>query len=205
MEKSKQKQLIGFGLILLLSSGIGLALLQISWEATLIWIIGLAIGFVLQRANFCFAGGFLNFFLFKDTKIIQAIIIFIGVSTVGFSIHQYLNFSNWQQVLGSIMPWGIYTVVGGILFGLGMSLAGGCACSTLMRLGEGSVTFLLVVIGLILGSIVGMGHLEWWRQSFAFPSFFLPEYMGWFKAVFLQLGILTLLYVLLKWIEQQKN
>lgn len=205
MQENKNKQLLAFLVFLVISSVIGVSLLQLSIDLVFIWIIGLTIGVILQRANFCFAGGFLNLFLFKDTKVMRAIIILIGLSTIGFAFHQYSVFTTQQQIVGGVSAWGIFTVVGGVLFGLGMSLAGGCACSTLMRLGEGSFTFILVVIGLILGSVVGVAHLEWWHDKLKFAAVFLPQYLGWFKAIILQLGVLISFYIFLKWLEEQKS
>jgi hypothetical protein len=204
MESNKKQQLIAFVIFLIISIVISLFLFQLSMNLVWVWIIGLGIGIILQRSNFCFAGGFMNFFFFKDVKILKAIIILIGLSTIGFAIHQYSIFTAQQQVIGAVSPWGISTVMGGVLFGLGMSLAGGCACSTLMRLGEGSITFFFVFIGLIIGNVVGVDHLEWWWERFrTMPAVFLPQYLGWFKAIFLQLGILFIIYIILNRLEKK--
>ncbi|SJZ33827.1 YeeE/YedE thiosulfate transporter family protein [Selenihalanaerobacter shriftii] len=204
MDKNKKEQLIGFMIILIIAVVIELNLLQLSVRIGLFWIIGLLIGFVLQRANFCFAGGFLNLILFKDTKLVKAIIILLGISTVGFAVHQYLFFTNYHQIIGRILPWGIFTVVGGLLFGLGMSLAGGCACSSLVKMGEGTVTFILVIVGLIIGSTIAVGHLDWWRSQLIMEPVFFPKYLGWFKAIILQLIFLVLIYLYTKWLDKYK-
>lgn len=39
------------------------------------------------------------------------------------------------------------TVVGGIIFGIGMVIAGGCASGMLMRIGEGFEMHLITLVG----------------------------------------------------------
>ncbi|KXS45369.1 MAG: hypothetical protein AWU54_490 [Candidatus Frackibacter sp. T328-2] len=201
----KEKQLKWFVIILLISLGFGLLLLYSSLDLSILWFIGLMIGFILQRANFCFAGGFLNFFLFRKTKLIRAIIILIGISTIGFAIYQYLTFNSWNQVLGQVLPWGLYTIVGGFIFGLGMSLAGGCACSSLMRVGEGTIIFVIVIFGFIIGNSIAIVHLEWWIDKFTVATIFIPKYLGWVRAVLLQVIALSLLYNFFSWFEKRGN
>jgi hypothetical protein len=46
---------------------------------------------------------------------------------------------------------GVHNVIGGIIFGIGMVLAGGCASGTLFRVGEGNVSSVIALIGMLCG------------------------------------------------------
>ncbi|MCK8816099.1 YeeE/YedE family protein [Natroniella sulfidigena] len=166
-----------------------------NWSLLVILLLGIIIGVVLQRSNFCFAGGLVNFFFFKDVQLIKAILILIGVSTVGFMLYNIVKFP--EQLPSYVLPWGGYTIIGGLLFGLGMVLAGGCVLGMLMRIGEGSVNFLIVLVGVIIGSNLGSFHLYWWQEYFTVQIVYLPDILGWFKSGILHFGILIIIYYIL--------
>ena len=59
-------------------------------------------------------------------------IIGLIISTIGFSVFQYITVGNIKgypinDIPGQISPVGFNTVVGAILFGIGMVITGGCA------------------------------------------------------------------------------
>lgn len=156
-------------------------------------MIGLALGFVLQRSRFCIASAFSDLLLFRDGVLFRAVLVFILVSTLGF----YLVEINGG--VGYVMPLGWRTVFGALLFGCGMVLAGGCAAGTLMRLGEGWVLFIPVLIGLVIGSALGAYHYGFWGlRSTETRAFFLPELIGWPAALILQVGVLAVLWLTMK-------
>ncbi|WP_051412030.1 YeeE/YedE thiosulfate transporter family protein [Halonatronum saccharophilum] len=173
-------------------------------EISIVLLLGLAVGFVIQRSNFCFSNGIMNFFLFKDTKLIKAIIILIGISTLGFSIYQYSLASGLSESSLNISPFGLYTVIGGLIFGIGMALAGGCASGILVRIGEGSSVFIIALIGLIIGSNLGFQHLSWWQERFGREAAFFPISFGWIGAMVIQFSILFIAYYILNDLDKQQ-
>jgi uncharacterized membrane protein YedE/YeeE len=91
-------------------------------------------------------------------------------------------------LLGAISP---ANFAGGILFGIGMVLAGGCVVGTLYRSGSGNVPAMAAVAGLVLGSgLYAEIHPAWsafQRASALFPGkATLPQISGldpaWFVA-----------------------
>ncbi len=125
----------------------------------------------------------------------RAVLLLLALSVVGITLVQIYAVARGQTLPGYIHPFGAYTVVGGFLFGLGMVLAGGCVVRTLQGIGEGSMLFWLVLMGLGLGSLVGAYHLAWWigRLPSAGPVF-LPAIIGWPGSTALSLGALAALF-----------
>jgi uncharacterized membrane protein YedE/YeeE len=59
-------------------------------------------------------------------------------------------------------PPSLGNVVGGLVFGIGMVLAGGCVCGSLFKFGAGSAASLLAVVGMVVGSaLYGEIHPAW--------------------------------------------
>jgi uncharacterized membrane protein YedE/YeeE len=96
-----------------------------------------------------------------------------------------------------VVPISFATVVGGIMFGTGMVIAGGCASGTLMRVGEGFMMQMLALVFFIVGSLLGAYHFGFWKINFISngTKIFLPDYFGWFGAVVIQFLIIGCIYV----------
>lgn len=165
------------------------------------WVFGIALGCVLQRSNFCFACAFRDLFIFGSTQMAKAILLLLGLSILGFSFVQHQAAVIAAEIPGKIHPLTLGTGIGAFLFGLGMVLAGGCACGVLVRLGEGFSQFFAVMAGLIAGSVVGSWHYGWWQAIYYHAPVFLPAHLGWERALLLQLGVLGALYLSIKSFE----
>ncbi len=111
-------------------------------------VLGLAFGFVLQRGGFCGSALLSRTILDKDLKGLVAILAAVLVSMVGFST---LAWFGW--VVPNPSPLRLLSaVVGGLLFGVGMVLAGGCVTGTLYKAGTGRLTSILALVGIGLGA-----------------------------------------------------
>ena len=52
-------------------------------------------------------------------------------------------------------PFGVHTLIAGLIFGVGMVLSGGCASGSLYKIGEGNMTsFVVAFFGLCIGQAV---------------------------------------------------
>jgi len=113
--------------------------------------LGIAAGAVMYRADFCVAGTFRDFFLFRKTIMLRALLLLIVTTMVLFEILRRLNLLPLYPfpLLGSPS---LANVAGGIFFGIGMVTAGGCVVGTLYKMGGGSVISAAAFIGLIAGS-----------------------------------------------------
>jgi hypothetical protein len=84
--------------------------------------------------------------LMKEYNLIKAVGLAIGVEMIGFGIMQAAG----VKLPAKPLAFGAQ-IFGGILFGLGMIGAAGCASGTSYRVGEGMLGSLVALIGLITG------------------------------------------------------
>lgn len=98
-------------------------------------LLGTALGFVLQRGRFCVTGAFRDVFISRNTKWLTAFLIVIAVQSVGF----FALYSAGQvDVTSNPFQW-LGIIVGSLIFGIAIVLAGGCATGTYYRAGEGLI------------------------------------------------------------------
>ena len=198
--KKPKKSQIPYGFaVLLLMIAIGVGLSFKSSNLAMFWLFGSCFGFVLQKSRFCFTASFRDPVLTGTTSITKAVMVALAITTVGFTAIKYGYFVNGLPIPGMsyVVPVGVATIVGGILFGTGMVIAGGCASGTLMRVGEGFGMQMLSLVFFIVGSLIGASHFGWWKINFISnsPKIFLPDYFGWFGALVLQLLVVACIYV----------
>ncbi len=178
-----------------------------------IWLLSNIAGFVLQRSRFCFASGFRDLFLFGSGANMKGIILGLIVSSIGFTAIMHWITPNILTgdvaTDAHVFPVGISTIVGGLFFGFGMVIAGGCVSGTLYRLGEGYLTS----VSSLMGIIVGMGALiltwNWWYELVITnePQIWLPKLgkIGYFGALSITLLALALIFLLINWWESKNS
>jgi hypothetical protein len=119
------------------------------------FVTGLVFGAAAQRTNFCTMGAISDLVLMGDGRRFRAWVLAIAVAIIGT---QALHFSgaidiNKSIYLTSNLGW-LGSILGGAMFGFGMTLAGGCGSKTLVRLGAGNLKSLVVAI--VLGIVAYM-------------------------------------------------
>lgn len=177
----------------------------------IMWIFGLAFGVVLQRSRFCFASAFRDLYLLQDGRVMKGIIVGMVVATVGFGLIMGKLVPNLTAgtypARAGVYPLGYQTLLAGILFGLGMVIAGGCATGTLYRMGEGYVTSFVTFAGMLAGMYLLAWTWDWWWQAVVSvgPKIWLPHSLGWGGALLLVLGALLGCYLLVLWWEARSG
>ncbi|MGM9985929.1 MAG: YeeE/YedE thiosulfate transporter family protein [Bacillaceae bacterium] len=111
-------------------------------------ICGALLGFVLQRGRFCIVGAYRDLIIAKDSRMFLATFIIIAIQSVGVYA---LKDSGVIVLENGPLPW-IATIVGGLIFGIGMVFAGGCATGTWYRAGEGLIGSWIALFGYMLGA-----------------------------------------------------
>lgn len=201
MLKSQRRLNIGFSIFMLM---LFLLILQISLRLALILALGTAIGFALQKSRFCFTSALRDPFITGITQATQAVLLLIALSLIGFWVI-FITSSDLDTLLLGVVPFGVHTVVGGILFGIGMVIAGGCVSGILMRIGEGFVMQMVAFLGLLIGALIAYQTQGFWQNRFGeWEGIFLPDIMGWLPALILQLSILAGLWGLAYWWQKRK-
>jgi uncharacterized membrane protein YedE/YeeE len=98
-------------------------------------LLGFAIGFIMHRARLCFARAFREPFMTAEGDMTKAIILALAI---GIPIAAFLFEKKVIDPYIAIPPtfW-LGSLLGGLIFGVGMIFAGGCASGSLWRMGEG--------------------------------------------------------------------
>ncbi len=126
------------------------------------FLIGLVFGFIVNRTNFCSMGSISDIVNFGDYRRMRAWLLAAAVALIGAQFLQANEVTNLSTSLYMQPSFGwLGHVVGGLMFGFGMVLSGGCVSRNLVRVGGGNIGSLvvLIVIGLFaymtIGGIIG--------------------------------------------------
>lgn len=190
-------------LVILLSVLVAQSSTNFGW----FWVFGLAFGVILQRSRLCFNSAFRDLFLIRNGKTMRAILLGVGVATLGFAVIEQKLVPN--PTFGALppqahlMPIGLQLIVGGLLFGLGMVIAGGCVSGTMYRMGEGYVGSWVAMAGILVGLFGATQTWNWWwtNTSAGAPIIWLPSSFGYAGAIALTLLLLAVAYLLTLWWE----
>ena len=126
-------------------------------SSTLIWatfIIALIMGALVNKTNFCTMGAVSDVVNIGDWGRMRAWLLAIAVAVLGVAILEAISLVNPDQAfppyrMGQILL--AENILGGLLFGIGMTLASGCGNKTLIRIGGGNLKSIMVflIIGII--------------------------------------------------------
>jgi uncharacterized protein len=173
------------------------------------WVFGLAFGFALQRGRFCFASAFRDLFLLGHGRTMKGVLLGLAVASVGFGVvmarQMPITTLGFDPPTANILPVGAHTVLGGVLFGVGMVLAGGCVSGSLYRMGEGYLASWVAFAGLMGGLLVSAYSWEWWWETSmaAGPRIWLPRSLGHSGALILTLLALAAAFLWVLWLEHR--
>ena len=119
------------------------------------FIAGLVFGATAQRTNFCTMGALSDIVFMEDYRRMRAWLLAIAVAIIGTqALHAAGLIDIYQSIyLGNTLSW-FGALSGGLLFGFGMVLAGGCGNKTLVRIGGGNLKSLIVF--LVMGIVAYM-------------------------------------------------
>ena len=110
-------------------------------------------GATAQRCNFCTMGAITDVVNFGDWRRMRMWLLAIAVAIIGANAlwaSGRIDLSKSYYV-GSNLIW-LSHIVGGALFGFGMTLSSGCGSRSLIRLGSGNLKSLVVVVFLALAA-----------------------------------------------------
>ncbi|MEJ2032769.1 MAG: YeeE/YedE thiosulfate transporter family protein [Deltaproteobacteria bacterium] len=168
-------------------------------------------GFAMQRGSMCFAHAYREPFLSGFADMSRAMALLYILLILGFLPMKLLAVANPDLAYAEIFaisPAGIGVVLGGILFGLGMSLNGACVSDSLWRTAEGQVKIWVGLLTLICVSswLFPMREESWFKHFFApygsqnIRDVYLPNILGSYSlAVALMIGFIILWALIMTW------
>lgn len=167
-------------------------------------LFGVAFGVIFQRSRFCLVRAFREPFMTGDAEHTRAAALALVVSMVGFTI---LKFTDLKFADTWVFPafW-FGALVGGILFGVGMVLAGGCGAGSIWRAGEGQVKLWVAVAMFAVGaSLTRMVLAQTGLLQRLGKAVFLPGLVGWGGAMASVVAAMVAWYLFAVWNEQSKK
>ena len=165
---------------------------------------GLVIGIIMQRTRFCFVRAFREPFMTGHADATRAVAIAIVISTVGFTYLKWADFKDWEVFVRDSFWLG--SLLGGSIFGVGMSLAGGCASGSLWRAGEGHVKlWVALACFAVSASYFRVWLTESGRGERLGEAVFLPDYMSWEMAAGAVIVLMVLWFACMTWNERKQK
>ncbi|TNF86403.1 MAG: YeeE/YedE family protein [Gammaproteobacteria bacterium] len=135
------------------------------YTQSLLWAFGLSIifGAIANKANFCTMGAVSDWINMGDLNRMRSWMLAVVTAILGVGMLEYTgsidlslttsNETSNPPYRSANFIW-LRHLLGGLMFGVGMTLASGCGNKTLVRLGEGNLKSLVV--------LVIMGFCAWW-------------------------------------------
>ncbi|MBU1053160.1 MAG: YeeE/YedE family protein [Proteobacteria bacterium] len=183
---------------------------------TRVWVltaipIGFLFGFFLKKGELCGSSAFSEVIMMKDRSKVFGLWIAIVVSMVGFAV---LDITGFIILNPKPFLWLNY-VVGGLLFGTGIVMAGGCVSGCLYKSASGNINSMAGLLGIPLGiALVEHGPFKGFQDYM--KGFVLKSETGGpitlssltglpFWALACIFGLLTLVFLVFKRKQSEKT
>jgi len=163
-------------------------------------LFGVVFGVIFQRSRFCLVRAFREPFLTGDAEHTRAAALALAVSTLGFAILKATDLKDKSEWVFPAA--GVGALAGGLAFGIGMTLAGGCGAGSLWRAGEGQVKLWVAVACFALAaSLVRLAATQTGLLRKLGAAVFLPTSLGWAGAIVLIVAVALGWAMLATWNE----
>jgi uncharacterized membrane protein YedE/YeeE len=145
------------------------------------FVLGLVFGAVAQKSNFCTMGAVSDIVNLGHWGRMRMWMLAVAVAVLGSAALSYAGLVDLSKAVAMrpTLPW-LSLTVGGLLFGVGMTLTGGCPSRNLVRLGSGSLRSLVVLTFVaIAGYMTLKGLFGVWRAEALDPVAIALGERGW--------------------------
>lgn len=171
-------------------------------------VLGLVLGYLMHRSDFCVTAMFRDYFLFRDATLLRSLLLLVAASMLLFELGRLTGIIRIYPYPLLGIP-SAANLLGGMLFGFGMVLAGGCVFGTLYKMGSGSVLSAVAFVGLLLGSAIFAEFFPWWAmfsKATAMPwaGITLPQALGISPALLILPMLLLVSLYLGKWYKTKQ-
>ena len=167
-------------------------------------LFGVAFGVIFQRSRFCLVRAFREPFMTGDAEHTRAAALALVISTLGFAI---LKFTDLKDKSEWVFPAaGAGALAGGLAFGAGMTLAGGCGAGSIWRAGEGQVKLWAAIACFALGaSLTRLAAAQTGLLQQLGAAVFLPSAIGWGGAIGLVVLVMAAWALGATWNEETRR
>lgn len=146
------------------------------------FIITIILGAVAYKTNFCTMGAVSDLVNMGDSGRMRAWVLGMAVAVLGVAILEYIGLADMSLTASAetgrppyraaVFPWPRF-IIGGLLFGIGMTIGSGCGNRTMVRIGGGNLKSIAVLLAMgIAGYLMiftNFGYyvfLQWMEPAF---------------------------------------
>jgi hypothetical protein len=164
-------------------------------DASFLWLVGAALGIVFQRGQLCFNAALREVVLRGERRAATGLLAALAAGGAGYAavfLAQLPDPTRYLPETAHLAPAGWVPFVGGLVFGFGMILGGGCISGHLFRLGEGRFSAVPGLLAVIPGAWIGQAL---WNPVYlaaisSTPVVWLPRHLGYAGSLGLHLAVL---------------
>lgn len=190
-----------------------------------ILILAAALGYAFQRGRWCMIQAFREPHMTGDCKMAKAVILSIVLLIIGMAVVKSTGILPEAHYVRGVF--GLGGIIGGIIFGFGAVMAGGCGTGVLWRVGEGQIKLWIVVPFFALFAALSSRVMHGWTDMermvawhmagqplpytaegyLGFLGYFIymPSYFGYGGTLILIFGIMALWYAAVTWNEKTQK
>lgn len=206
MQSGKKQSIVGLSLLVLSLFLAGFLFFRGRVDASIAWLVGMSFGYVFQRSRFCTVAAVRDIFLFKNFALAKGVLLYMTLTTISYSVLYILAQENIIVISDYLASLSILTPLGAVIFGVGMVIAGGCAAGTLIRMGEGLIMQWWAFLGLIAGLLAATWAFPFYEKyTNSGIEVYIPNYIGLYPTLAIQLGIFLSVYLIFKHIEKKNK
>ncbi len=182
----------------------------------LLVVAGFAIGFVLHRSRFCLSRVFREPFMTAEGEMTKALMLAVALGAPVTAL--FIFNGTIDPYLAIPARFWLGSALGGLIFGIGMVFAGGCASGSLWRIGEGHLKLVVAVIffawsgstaNAVLGDFgllaanIDIDFLDGMAEITGLGSqAFMPDLIGgWEPALLTTYSLLAIWYIFIRYNE----
>ena len=125
-------------------------------------LLGAALGYVLQRSRFCVTGAFRDLYMARSARFFIPFLLAIAIQAIGVAALTGAGVIAPEPA--SFAP--LAVIGGGLLFGVGIIMAGGCATGTYYRAGEGLIgSWVALIFYALFAAVMKYGPLGGFTEA----------------------------------------
>lgn len=146
------------------------------------FIITIILGAVAYKTNFCTMGAVSDLVNMGDSGRMRSWVLGMAVAVLGVAVLEYIGLADMSLTASAetgrppyrsaVFPWPRF-IIGGILFGIGMTMGSGCGNRTMVRIGGGNLKSVAVLLAMgVAGYLMiftNFGYyvfLQWMQPAF---------------------------------------
>ena len=135
------------------------------------FVLAFIFGVVANKTNFCTMGAISDVVNMEHWGRMRMWLLTIAVAVIGANLLYYFGLIDLSKSVYQrpVLPW-LSLLLGGALFGVGMTIAAGCTNKNLVRVGGGSLRSVVVLTVLAISAYMTLkGLFGQWRASYLDP------------------------------------